>query len=431
MARKGQPSGCGKQTYNQHQMAKGCPEKSPLAVLCCLVVLVLRLRILLAMTPLSANQTKPKVPALIVFGDSIVDPGNNNAILTTIRCNFPPYGKDFPGRVATGRFSNGKIPSDFLASKLGIKELLPAYLGTDLDAHDLLTGVSFASGGAGYDPLTSKLVSAISMSDQLKLFKEYKEKLKAIAGEKKAADIISKSLFVVVSGTDDIANTYFTTPFRRLQYDLPSYIEFVVRLASSFLQELHGLGARKIGVAGAPPIGCVPSQRTIAGGNDRRCVSLYNQAAVMMNNRLIREVQTLNATCGNTTMMYIDLYTPLLDLIQRPSAYGNIHILPINIDHCRHPCCRMISTRKSFNQSAGNVSSESCCVIGACAGFAESTKGCCGTGTFEVTLTCNSLTASTCEDVSKYVFWDRYHPTERAAEILMEQVMQRYGSALN
>lgn len=41
--------------------------------------------------------------------------------------------------------------------ELGIKELLPAYLDPALQAKDLITGVNFASGGAGYDPLTSKI----------------------------------------------------------------------------------------------------------------------------------------------------------------------------------------------------------------------------------------------------------------------------------
>ena len=61
-----------------------------------------------------ANQTRP--PALFVFGDSIVDPGNNNALTTLIRCNFPPYGQDFPGHNATGRFSNGRVPSDIVGT---------------------------------------------------------------------------------------------------------------------------------------------------------------------------------------------------------------------------------------------------------------------------------------------------------------------------
>jgi len=41
--------------------------------------------------------------------------------------------------------------------ELGIKELLPGYLDPNLQTKDLITGVNFASGGAGFDPLTSEL----------------------------------------------------------------------------------------------------------------------------------------------------------------------------------------------------------------------------------------------------------------------------------
>ncbi|KAL9358524.1 hypothetical protein Peur_046647 [Populus x canadensis] len=54
------------------------------------------------------------VPALLLFGDSIVDAGNNNNIRTLVKCNFTPYGKDFEGGVPTGRFCNGKVPSDII-----------------------------------------------------------------------------------------------------------------------------------------------------------------------------------------------------------------------------------------------------------------------------------------------------------------------------
>lgn len=67
-----------------------------------------------AMAEGSRDKNGPLVPAVIVFGDSIVDPGNNNDIMTIIKCNFPPYGVNFPGQEPTGRFSNGKIPSDFI-----------------------------------------------------------------------------------------------------------------------------------------------------------------------------------------------------------------------------------------------------------------------------------------------------------------------------
>ena len=46
----------------------------------------------------------------------------------------------------------------FAAEELGIKSVVPAYLDPNLKTEDLLTGVSFASGGSGYDPLTPKLV---------------------------------------------------------------------------------------------------------------------------------------------------------------------------------------------------------------------------------------------------------------------------------
>jgi hypothetical protein len=41
--------------------------------------------------------------------------------------------------------------------EFGIKELLPAYKDPTLQPKDLLTGVSFASGGSGYDTSTPKV----------------------------------------------------------------------------------------------------------------------------------------------------------------------------------------------------------------------------------------------------------------------------------
>jgi hypothetical protein len=64
----------------------------------------------------AAGTGKSKISAVFVFGDSIVDPGNNNNRLTEARADFPPYGEDFPGGVATGRFSNGKVPGDMLGT---------------------------------------------------------------------------------------------------------------------------------------------------------------------------------------------------------------------------------------------------------------------------------------------------------------------------
>lgn len=57
------------------------------------------------------------VPAIISFGDSTIDVGNNDYIKTFFRADHPPYGKDFRNREATGRFCNGKLATD-LTGKL-------------------------------------------------------------------------------------------------------------------------------------------------------------------------------------------------------------------------------------------------------------------------------------------------------------------------
>ncbi|KAL0360517.1 UNVERIFIED_CONTAM: GDSL esterase/lipase EXL1 [Sesamum radiatum] len=316
------------------------------------------------------------VPAVIVFGDSIVDTGNNNYIKTIAKANFPPYGKDFVGGKPTGRFSDGKVPSDLIAEELGIKPLLPAYLDPSLQPQDFLTGVNFASGAAGYDPLTSDVASVLSLTDQLALFKDYITKLKKIAGEERSSKILQESLVIVVAGSNDITNTYFGTPLRQSHYDVPSYTELLVSYASSFVQDLYRLGARRIGLLRLPPIGCLPSQRTLRGGPARNCVDEYNQVARLFNDKLSAALNSINRQFPDARVVDIDIYNYFLDLIQNPQKYG----------------------------------------------FKIANKGCCGTGTVEVIFLCKYA----CPNVSEYVFWDSFHPTERAYRLIVHRILKQY-----
>lgn len=58
------------------------------------------------------------VPALFVIGDSSVDSGTNNFLGTLARADHPPYGRDFDTHQPTGRFSNGRVPVDYLGNWL-------------------------------------------------------------------------------------------------------------------------------------------------------------------------------------------------------------------------------------------------------------------------------------------------------------------------
>lgn len=58
----------------------------------------------------------PQVPCFFIFGDSLVDNGNNNDMLTLARADYSPYGVDFP-QGATGRFTNGRTFVDVLGTK--------------------------------------------------------------------------------------------------------------------------------------------------------------------------------------------------------------------------------------------------------------------------------------------------------------------------
>ncbi|CAL5047859.1 unnamed protein product [Urochloa decumbens] len=320
-----------------------------------------------------------KISAIFMFGDSIVDPGNNNHRPTEARANFPPYGQDFPGGVATGRFSNGLVPGDLLASKLGVKELLPPYLSDNLQPNDLLTGVAFASGGSGYDPLTSTLSTARSSAEQLELFRDYKEKLAALVGEEEMTRVISQAVFFTIMGANDIVNNYFAVPLRRHDYDLPSYMDFLVSSAINFTTMLNDMGARKIGIVGVPPLGCCPSQITLAGSPSRECEASRNQAALLFNSKISKEIDRLNEERKGygSKFVYIDIYYNLLDLIQNPAFYG----------------------------------------------FKEVNKGCCGSTVLSAAIFIAYHNA--CPNANDYIFWDGFHPTEKAYNIVVDKLIQQ------
>ncbi|XP_002865563.2 GDSL esterase/lipase At5g42170 isoform X2 [Arabidopsis lyrata subsp. lyrata] len=263
------------------------------------------------------------------------------------------------------------------AERLGIAEAIPAYLNPKLKNEDLLKGINFASGGSGYDPLTAKLVKVVSLSDQLKYFQEYKEKIKGIVGEEKANFIVKNSLYLVVASSNDIAHTYTA---RSLKYNRTSYADYLAGFSSEFVRELYGLGARRIGVFSAVPVGCVPAARTVHGRLKRKCSDKLNEVARHFNVKMFPTLEALGKELPDSKIAFIDVYDTLNDMIENPKNYG----------------------------------------------FEVSNRGCCGTGLLEVLFLCNKINPFTCKNSSSYIFWDSYHPTEKAYQIIVDKLLGKY-----
>lgn len=91
-----------------------------------------------------------------------------------------------------------------------------------------------------------------------------------------------------------------------------------------FIQTLNDMGAKKIGIAGVPPLGCCPSQITLGGSASRECEPSRNLASTLFNSKISKEIDRLNAERNGygSKFVYIDIYYNLLELIQSPTFYG-------------------------------------------------------------------------------------------------------------
>lgn len=75
-----------------------------------------------------------------------------------------------------------------------------------------------------------------------------------------------------------------------------------------------------------PPIGCLPSQRTLRGGPERKCVDEYNEIAESFNKKLSDELESMNRELSGARVVYIDIYSLTLDVIESPERYGKFSI---------------------------------------------------------------------------------------------------------
>ncbi|XP_066343594.1 GDSL esterase/lipase At4g16230-like [Miscanthus floridulus] len=337
-----------------------------------------------------AGAAEPLVPAMFVFGDSIVDVGNNNFIeKCDVDCKayYPHYGVDYLDHAPTGRFSNGYNLADKLAQELGFAESPPPFLSLSNASQWMSTGINFASGGSGLLPKTGNgpvvCKQVLSMADQVGNFTNL-ARLWA-SGDNRSADLLSKSLFFITTGSNDLFEYIDIGP----QTNDTELLQSLVASYAAYLRDLYGVGARKFSVVSTSLVGCCPSQRFIAHNlqdpkatDKYGCLAAPNNLSSQLYPMFATMLEDISGELPGMNYSLVDSIKMVESVLEKPST-------------------------PSFN-------------------FTVLDTACCGEGQFGASG-CN-FSAPLCPSRSNHLFWDNYHPTEAVSQIAAKIIFGGNGT---
>ncbi|KAK3160046.1 hypothetical protein QOZ80_1BG0054580 [Eleusine coracana subsp. coracana] len=381
------------------------------------------------------------VPCMYVFGDSLVDNGNNNNMLSLARANYRPYGIDFR-EGPPGRFTNGRTMVDFLSDMLGLRPpLLPPY--STATPADLPRGVNFASGASGIRPETgNNLGGHYPLSEQVDHFRSAVRDMSSSprfrGNATRLTQYLGRCIFFVGMGSNDYLNNYFMTDYYTTaqQYDPGAYASLLLADYAARLAELYALGARKFVVAGVGNIGCIPyelarmddadqpsdpttpssSSSSPDNGDDGIVISIGGNSNSNSNNNnqkptTTQQQQGCNDTINSATGMF---NKGLLSMVKRLNNNGNAQQQKM-----RGARLVFLDTVRMGTELAANAAAH---------GFSVLDRGCCGVGRNNGQITCLPLQRP-CDDRDQYVFWDAFHPTEAANRIYAAKAFNSTSTA--
>ncbi|XP_042490040.1 GDSL esterase/lipase At5g33370-like [Macadamia integrifolia] len=334
---------------------------------------------LLLLVVVGSLYTEAEGRAFFVFGDSLVDSGNNNYLATLARADAPPYGIDYPTHQPTGRFSNGLNIPDIISESIGEESVLP-YLNPELRGDKLLNGANFASAGVGILNDTGvQFVNIIRMPQQLQYFKEYQQRVSECFGVAKMKQLVNEALILISAGGNDFVNNYYLVPNsdRSRQYAIQDYVPYIISEYKKILMRIYEMGGRNVLVTGTGPLGCVPAEIAQRSPNGS-CAGELQRAAALYNPQLVQMITQLNKKIGLTTNVFygVNSYRMNIDFITNPRAYG----------------------------------------------FVTSKIACCGQGPYNGIGLCTPL-SNLCKNRDTYAFWDPFHPCERANRYIVRQIL--------
>ncbi|KAJ8436007.1 hypothetical protein Cgig2_007665 [Carnegiea gigantea] len=259
--------------------------------------------------------------SLVVFGDSLVDNGNNNWLPTVARANYSPHGLHFPGGIA-GRFTNGRTIADFIGEYLGLPYpppyaslLGPNWAGLPDPTQDV--NLFRASLITGMFEMTVNSALASKFKDPTEL-----------------SNHLSKAIFVLVVGNNDYLNNYLDPLYLATKhYDPPQFAQFLVRALSQKLQRLYQIGARKVMVSELGPLGCIPSikRRLSQQKHRKKCDEDANRVISIFNKHLAFMLKNLTSTLQGSHFILGRSYWLSCSALMNPTKYG--------LSDSGNPCC--------------------------------------------------------------------------------------------
>lgn len=332
--------------------------------------LVLFMLILLSGGALVRGQNgngREMVPAMFIFGDSLIDNGNNNNLPSFAKANYYPYGIDFNGG-PTGRFSNGYTIVDEIAELLGLP-LIPAY--TEASGNRALHGVNYASAAAGILDATGRnFVGRIPFDQQLRNFENTLNQITGNLGADYMATALAQCIFFVGMGSNDYLNNYLMPNYpTRNQYNGQQYANLLVQTYNEQLRRLYNLGARKFVIAGLGLMGCIPS--ILAQSTSGSCSEEVNLLVQPFNENVKSMLSNFNSNLPGARFIFADTSRMFQEILQNARSYG---LTVLN-------------------------------------------RGCCGIGRNSGQITCLPF-QTPCPNRNQYVFWDAFHPTEAVNKLM-------------
>ncbi|KEH31935.1 putative triacylglycerol lipase [Medicago truncatula] len=316
-----------------------------------------------------------------IFGDSLSDVGNNMHLSRSLaQASLPWYGIDMGNGLPNGRFSNGRTVADIIGDSLGLPRP-PPVLDTSLTEKDILiNGLNYASGGGGIlNETGTYFIQKLSLDKQIELFQGTQKLIRSKIGKRAADKFFREAQYVVALGSNDFINNYLMPLYTdSWTYNDETFMDYLIGTLRRQLKLLHSLGARQLQLFGLGPMGCIPLQRVLTTtGNCRESV---NKLALSFNKASSELIDDLVKQLPNSNYRFGDAYDVVSDLISNPLKYG----------------------------------------------FQNSDSPCCSFGRIRPALTC--VPASTlCSDRSKYVFWDEYHPSDSANELIANELIKKFG----